>query len=252
VTCSLPPIDLEGRTIIVTGASSGLGESFARSLSAAGADLVLAARRAERIERLAAELGALAVACDVTDAADREQLLAAALERSGRIDGLVNNAGINHVAPALKLPVDDFRRVLEVDLVAPFALAQAAAVAMRAGDGGSIVNVSSVQALRSFRHIPDAAYVAAKAGLSALTRELAMQWARYGIRVNALAPGGFVTEMTGSAFIEGPILETMEASVPLGRPGADGELAGALLLLLADAGSYITGQTVVVDGGWTL
>src|SRR4051794_3865707 len=183
---------MTGQVVVVTGASSGLGEQLARALAAAGALPVLAARRADRLARLQDEIpGADAVPCDVTDAGDRERLVATVLERHGRLDGLVNNAGAGATGPALRTSADAFARVLDLNLTAPFALACLAANAMRGGGGGSIVNVASVMGLRSIGEIPDAAYVASKAGIIGLTRELASQWGRYGIRVNAVAPGFF-------------------------------------------------------------
>src|SRR4051794_31785355 len=181
---------LQDRVVIVTGASSGLGEQMARALARAGAVPVLAARRADRLAALRAELPgrSLAIACDVTAAADRERLIDAATSRFGRLDGLINNAGAGATAPALKTSAETFARVIDLNLTAPFALACLAAAAMRAGGGGggAIVNVASVMGMKSIGEIPDAAYVASKAGMIGLTRELASQWGRHGIRVNAL------------------------------------------------------------------
>src|SRR5918995_1310179 len=160
---------LAGRVVVITGASSGLGVQMARAAS---------------------------VEADVASAGDRRRLIETALERHGRIDALVNNAGVSHTGPALRQTAADFARVLEVNLVAPFELSCLAATAMRRTGGGSIVNVASVMGLRSVDPFPDAAYVASKAGLLGLTRELASQWGRHGIRVNALAPGFFASEMT--------------------------------------------------------
>jgi NAD(P)-dependent dehydrogenase (short-subunit alcohol dehydrogenase family) len=169
--------ELRDQVIIVTGASSGLGEQLARALAAAGAKPVLAARRAERLAQLERELpGVHAVACDVTDAGDRERLVQSAIERHGRLDGLVNNAGMGATAPALKTSAEAFARVLDVNLTAPFALSCLAAARMRSNGGGAIVNVASVMGLRSIGQIPDAGYVASKAGIIGLTRELASQW----------------------------------------------------------------------------
>lgn len=244
---------LDGHVVIVTGASSGLGEQFARALDAAGARLVLAARRVERVRELAAGLReAIATDCDVADDDARDALVPLAVERFGRLDGLVNNAGISDVAPALRQSTEDFRRVLEVDLVAPFALARDAAAAMRMTGGGSIVNVSSICAVQAMPLTPQAAYVAAKSGLSGLTRDLAQQWARYGVRVNALAPGAFTTELTGDAYESGDYAEMLRARTPMGRPGRPGELDAALLMLLHPGSGYLTGQTIVVDGGLTI
>src|SRR5256714_7373028 len=190
---------LDGLVVLVTGASSGLGAQLARSLVAHGARPVLAARRAERLAALAAELDGPVdtVACDVTDEDERRALIDGVLERHGRIDGLVNNAGLGAAGPALRTSVETFARVLDINLVAPYALSCLAAPHMRDGGGRSIVNVASVMGLRPIGQIADAAYVASKAGLIGLTRELASQWGRYGIPLNALAPGFFASQMAG-------------------------------------------------------
>jgi NAD(P)-dependent dehydrogenase (short-subunit alcohol dehydrogenase family) len=245
---------LDGRVAIVTGASSGLGTRFARVLSAAGASVVVAARRLDRLEALAAELGdALPVRVDLAEPEGAGQLVDAALERFGRVDVLVNNAGTNEVVPALDQQPARFREILDVNLVAPFALAQRAARDMiDSGRGGSIVNVASIWSMVGVGQIPDAAYAASKGGLANLTRELAAQWARKGVRVNALAPGWFPTEMTSpSLFGDEQSERWMRGRTPMGRGGEEHELDGALLFLAADAGSFVTGQIVFVDGGWT-
>src|SRR5215213_1309469 len=244
-------LSLKGHVIIVTGASSGLGEQLARALAAAGAVPVLAARRADRLARLRGELpGVDAVACDVTDAGDRERLVATVMERHGRLDGLINNAGVGATGPALKTSVEAFGRVLDVNLTAPFALACLAATRMRANGGGSIVNVASVMGLRSIGQIPDAAYVASKAGIIGLTRELASQWGRYGIRVNAVAPGFFASEMTAELGDDPEAFPPfLLERTPLGRGGRAGELDAAVVFLLGQGGSYVTGHVLSVDGG---
>jgi NAD(P)-dependent dehydrogenase (short-subunit alcohol dehydrogenase family) len=244
---------LDGRVVVLTGASSGIGAQFARALDAAGARVVLAARRLDRLEALATAMrDAHLVRCDVAEEADRARLLEEAVGRFGRIDGLVNNAGVSNVVPALRETTDDFRRVLEVNLVAPFALARDAARLMRETGGGSIVNVASVVAVQVSSTTPQASYTASKAGLAGLTRELATQWARYAIRVNTLAPGPFTTEMTGTAFEEGDVAAYMRARIPLRRPGREGELDALLLTLLHPGTSYVTGQYLAVDGGLTI
>jgi NAD(P)-dependent dehydrogenase (short-subunit alcohol dehydrogenase family) len=248
-----PPPPLDGRVVIVTGASAGLGAGMARAISAAGALVVLAARRAERLQALVAELGrADAVACDVTRDDDRVRLVRETAERHGRLDGLVNNAGVSYPGPASRESVEVFRAQLEVNLVAPFHLAQLAAAAMRATpDGGrSIVNVASVLGVRSAGDMPEAGYVASKAGVIGLTRELASQWGRHGVRVNAIAPGFFPSEMTeGLAGPDGAAPEWLARDTPLGRLGRPHELDGAVVFLLGDASSYVTGQALLVDGG---
>src|SRR5215208_8005258 len=243
--------DLRGQVIIVTGASSGLGEQVGRALAAAGATPVLAARRVERLARLESELpGVDAVACDVTDAGERERLVETVIERHGHLDGLVNNAGVGATAPALKTSPEAFARVLAVNLTAPFALSCLAAQRMRANGGGSIVNVASVMGLRSIGQIPDAAYVASKAGLVGLTRELASQWGRYGIRVNAVAPGFFASEMTAELGDDPTAFPPfLLEHTPLGRGGRAGELDDAILFLLGPGSSFVTGHVLSVDGG---
>jgi len=242
---------LDGKVVVVTGASSGLGAQLARTLAARGALPVLAARRAERLEALREELGnADTVACDVGDEADRERLVATVIERHGRIDALVNNAGIGATAPALRTPADVFADVLGLNLVAPYALARLAAGHMREAGGGAIVNVASVMGLRTIGEIPDAAYVASKAGLIGLTRELASQWARYGIRVNAVAPGFFASEMTADLGADADgFPDWLTAQIPLARGGRSGELDEAICFLLGAGSSYVTGHVLSVDGG---
>jgi NAD(P)-dependent dehydrogenase (short-subunit alcohol dehydrogenase family) len=242
---------LAGRVVLITGASSGLGVQMARAASRVGAHVVLAARRRERLEAVAREIPrAHAVEADVANGDDRRRLIETALEKHGRIDALVNNAGISHTGPALRQTAADFARVIDVNLVAPFELSCLAATAMRRSGGGSIVNVASVMALRSVEPFPDAAYVASKAGLLGLTRELASQWGRHDVRVNALAPGFFASEMTQD-FLEtpggGP--DWLLARTPLKRTGKAGELDQALLFLLGPGSAFVTGQVLVVDGG---
>jgi NAD(P)-dependent dehydrogenase (short-subunit alcohol dehydrogenase family) len=245
---------MAGRVVIVTGASSGLGEQVARALATSGATAVLAARREDRLASLREQLpGAETVTCDVTDAADRERLVGTVMERHGRIDGLVNNAGAGATGPALKSSTEAFARVLDLNLTAPFALSCLAAARMRATGGGSIVNVASVMGLRSIGEIPDAAYVASKAGVIGLTRELASQWGRHGIRVNAVAPGFFASEMTAELGDDPEAFpEFLLARTPLRRGGRVGELDEAVLFLLGAGSSFVTGHVLSVDGGMSV
>jgi NAD(P)-dependent dehydrogenase (short-subunit alcohol dehydrogenase family) len=244
---------LDGKVAIVTGASAGLGARFAQVLDAAGAKVVLVARRMERLEALAEELDdALPVQCDLQEADQRDRVVEEALEKYGRVDVLVNNAGMVDAEPAIDEPIERFEQVISVNLVAPFALAQRAAKAMLDSErGGAIVNVASILGLRGVGQIPQAGYAASKGGIVNLTRELSAQWARKGIRVNAIAPGWFESEMTSDMFSEESGHKWVARRAPMGRHGKEGELDGALLYLASDASSYVTGHILAVDGGWT-
>lgn len=244
---------LDGKSIILTGASSGLGHRFATLLSAAGADVVVAARRADRLAELTENNERMvAVACDVTAPQAAQQMVEAALDSFGRIDGVVNNAGISRVLAAVDDDVDEFRRELEINLVAPYELARAAGRWMiDNGQPGSVINIGSVLGNGGGGRLKAPGYAAAKGGVHNLTRELASQWARKGVRVNAIAPGWFETEMNADMFGTDGGMSYIVGNTPMGRPGVEGELDGALLFLASDASTYVTGQVLFVDGGWT-
>jgi len=243
---------LDGRVAIVTGASSGLGGRFARVLVAAGARVVGAARRADRLERLASEVEGLEpCVCDVRADDDLERLVSFTLERFGQVDVLVNNAGVGGAHPAEDEPAEHFRRVIDVNLNAVFLLSRIAARAMLERGSGSIVNIASMYGLVAAAPVAQASYCASKGGVVNLTRELGGQWARRGVRVNALAPGFFPSEMASEMIEDERSARFLRRNTPIGRPGLPHELDGALLFLASDASSYMTGQTLVVDGGWT-
>ena len=246
------PFDVRGRVALVTGASSGLGDNFARVLSKGGATVAVAARRADRLAALVADLEraggkALAVSMDVSDPASVEAGLAAVVKAVGAPDIVVNNAGIAQTKPALQITESDWRDVMNTNLDGAWRVAQGSAKAMvAAGKGGSIINIASVLGLRVASNL--LAYAAAKAALIQVTEALALEWARYGIRVNAIAPGYIETEIN-RGFFRTEAGQAMVKRVPQRRIGTPSDLDGALLLLASDASGYMTGSTVVVDGG---
>ena len=244
---------LDGKVAVVTGASSGLGIAFSQALAQAGADLVLGARRVDRLPETGALVEAenrnyVALKTDVTKPENCTALIALAIERFGRVDILVNNAGVGTAVPATSETPEQFRNVIDVNLMGSYWMAQAFARAAK--NGGAIVNISSILGMRP-GGLPQAAYASSKAGVIGLTRDLAAQWtARKGIRVNALAPGFFPSEMTDElpdATIE--MVRTLTAAQRIGRPE---ELASTLIWLVSDASSYVSGVTVPVDGGFVM
>ena len=242
---------LDGRTAIVTGASSGLGVAFAKALAEAGADVALGARRVERLADTAKMVEAtgrraITVQTDVSDPEDCERLVARTVEAFGKVDVLVNNAGIGTSYPATRETPEQFREVIDVNLNGSYWMAQACGRVMP--PGSSIVNIGSVLGSTT-AGLPQAAYGSSKAALIGLTRDLAQQWTgRKGIRVNCIAPGFFKSEMTDqyrAGYLEGQL-----GRVPVGRPGDPEEVSATLVFLASDAASYITGVTLPVDGGF--
>jgi NAD(P)-dependent dehydrogenase (short-subunit alcohol dehydrogenase family) len=247
--------DLSGKVALVTGGSRGLGEEIAQGLAEAGASLMLVARGEPGLTAAANRLRESGSRCEATvcDAADPATVHAAVertVELFGSIDILVNNAGTAWGAPAQDMPLEKWHAVLGTNLTGPFLFCQAAARHMLARRSGAILNVASLAGLRAMpANLPAAGYVASKGALIALTRQLAAEWGPYGIRVNAIAPGFFPSRMTEKALRQWQ--SEIERGIPLGRIGRPGELKGAAVFLLSEAASYITGQTLAIDGGTT-
>ncbi|MEJ2603152.1 MAG: SDR family NAD(P)-dependent oxidoreductase [Gammaproteobacteria bacterium] len=244
--------DLSGHRALVTGAGSGLGKQFAKTLASAGAEVVLAARRREKLEETAKEIDsaggtAACIDLDVTSAASIHDCFRQAEEEMGLIDIVVNNAGISRDSFALELREADWDAVVDTNLKGVFLVAQTAARRLVAADKpGSIINIASILGSRVSKMLVP--YNAAKAGVKHMTQSLALEWARYGIRVNSISPGFFRTEINEHAMDAG-YEERLTSIVPMKRIGQVGELSGALLLLASDAGSFMTGSDIVVDGG---
>ncbi|MGB2721729.1 MAG: SDR family oxidoreductase [Rhodococcus sp. (in: high G+C Gram-positive bacteria)] len=244
---------LDGRVVIVTGASSGLGVAFAKAAAEAGADVVLAARRVDKLAQTAELIDSvggrsITVATDVVDPDQCTAMVEAAMTEFGKVDILINNAGVGTAYPATRETPEQFRSVIDTNLNGSYWAAQACGRVM--APGSSIVNISSILGLTT-AGLPQAAYSASKAAIIGLTRDLAQQWgARKGIRVNAIAPGFFQSEMTDS--YQPGYLDSMAPRMILGRKGDPEELAATAIWLASDAGGYVTGQTIAVDGGITI
>lgn len=246
--------DLKGRVALVTGGSRGLGREMAQGLAEAGASIMVVARREQWLTPAVAELNAAGfhcegMLCDVTNPEQVDAVVARTLEVLGGIDILVNNAGVTWGAPAEEMPLDKWQMVLDVNLTGAFLFSQRAGRVMLARSGGSIINIASVAGLRGMSAFSPSTvgYVASKGGLIAMTRELAARWGGRGVRANAIAPGFFPSRMTERLLEH--IQDRVEQHTPLGRIGREGELKGVAVFLASAASAFITGQTIVVDGG---
>jgi len=249
--------DIKGNVAIVTGASSGLGVIFAETLAEAGANLALCARRIEKVEELAKRLEkdygikTLSMKVDVNDENLVREFVEATYKKFGRIDILVNNAGIADVAPSLQVAKENFVNVINTNLVSVFIVAREVAKYMEKAKYGKIINIASIYG-QNGDIFPVASYYASKGGVINLTRALAVEWADKGIYVNAIAPGFFPSEMTKGIFEDEEAMKHIITKTPLKRTGSAEDLKGVLLLLASHASDYITGQTIFVDGGWTI
>jgi NAD(P)-dependent dehydrogenase (short-subunit alcohol dehydrogenase family) len=246
--------DLGGKTAIVTGGGKGIGRQMAEGLAEAGANLVLCARKAERCEQAASELEALGVraiglGCDVRDPEQVQAVVTTAVDELGGVDVLVNNAGTVWGASPEEMPLEGWQKVIDVNLTGVFLFAQAAGRVMIEKGGGAIVNIASVAGLQGGppEIMNTVVYNASKGGVIAFTRDLACKWAQHGIRVNAIAPGWFPSDMSG--YVLERHEETVKQHIPLGRFGGPQDLKGAVVFLASDASAYVTGHTLVVDGG---
>jgi gluconate 5-dehydrogenase len=248
--------DLTGKTAIVTGGSRGIGKEMAEGLAEAGANLMLCARRQEWLDETVAEFtdrgfNVAGKVCDVSKAEEVQAIVEATVEKFGTLDILVNNAGISWGAMPEDMPLEQWQKVLDVNLTGCFLMAQAVGREMLKKNSGSIINIASIAGMTSSANGPFyAGYVASKAGLIGLTRELAASWGRRGIRVNAIAPGFFHSRLADA------VIDIYERSIQennvIPRVGNEGELKGTVVFLASDASSYITGQTIAVDGGMTV
>lgn len=244
---------LDGQVAVITGASSGIGRRLARVLHAAGAHVVVSARREKRLKELCNELGERSeyVLCDLLSESEMDALIEGVIARNGKIDLLVNNAGLLDVGPTEDEELSQFTDVISTNLIASFYLSKLAARSMLERGSGSIINIGSILGAVAGTPFNCAGYTASKGGVINLTRELGVQWAPRGVRVNAIAPGYFPTEMNEAAFYDESAVGYINGNTPVGRAGEEHELDAALLFLAGPGSSYVAGQTIFVDGGWT-
>lgn len=249
-------MSLKGKVAVVTGASSGLGVAFAESLAEAGANVELAARRLDRLKEVARNLEVHGVKarpfqCDVSKEEEVKAMVDDVVDNFGRLDIIVNNAGVASMSPATEMSLDDWNRVVSVNLTGVFLCARTAARQMIKQGGGKIINIASIYGAVG-DVFPASPYYATKGAVINLTRDLAVEWAPFKVNVNAIAPGFFPSEMTEAIFREPRYLEYITKLTPLGRTGHPEDLKGALVYLASHASDYVTGQTIFVDGGWTI
>jgi NAD(P)-dependent dehydrogenase (short-subunit alcohol dehydrogenase family) len=248
--------DIRGQTAVVTGASSGLGATFARTLAERGVNLVIAARRYEKLVKVAEELSGkydvkvIPVKTDVSQEKQVINMVKTALEKLGSLEIIVNNAGIASISPSIDMSLEEWKKVIDVNLTGVFSCARTAAREMIKKKYGKIVNIASIYgAVGDIFHA--APYYASKGAVINLTRALAIEWAPYKVNVNSIAPGFFPSEMTAGIFQDKEAMKHILSRTPLGRTGEPLDLKAALIYLASPASNYVTGQTIFVDGGWT-
>lgn len=247
--------NLKGKVAVVTGSSSGLGITFAQALAEVGANIVLAARRVDKLNEVADSITKFGVKvrpiqCDVSQQSQVQSLMDETVKTFGRLDILVNNAGVAAMSPATDISVEDWNRVVSINLTGTFLCARTAAKQMMKRGGGKIVDIASIYGAVG-DVFPASPYYATKGAVINLTRDLAVEWAPFKINVNAIAPGFFPSEMTEGIFADPHYLEYINKQTPLGRTGTPDDLKGAIVFLASQASDYVTGQTIFVDGGWT-
>ncbi|AAD35526.1 short-chain dehydrogenase [Thermotoga maritima MSB8] len=248
--------DLRGRVALVTGGSRGLGFGIAQGLAEAGCSVVVASRNLEEASEAAQKLTekygveTMAFRCDVSNYEEVKKLLEAVKEKFGKLDTVVNAAGINRRHPAEEFPLDEFRQVIEVNLFGTYYVCREAFSLLRESDNPSIINIGSLT-VEEVTMPNISAYAASKGGVASLTKALAKEWGRYGIRVNVIAPGWYRTKMTEAVFSDPEKLDYMLKRIPLGRTGVPEDLKGVAVFLASEEAKYVTGQIIFVDGGWT-
>jgi len=249
-------LSIKGKVAVITGASSGLGVTFAEALAEGGANLILAARRIEKLNEVAVQMRKLGVKampfqCDVSKQEEVQALVNTTIKNFGKLDIIVNNAGVAAMGPSTEMPVEEWNRVVSVNLTGVFLCARTAAKQMIKQGSGKVINIASIYGAVG-DVFPAAPYYATKGAVINLTRDLAVEWAPFKVNVNAIAPGFFPSEMTEGIFRESRYTEYITKQTPLGRIGKPDDLKGAVLFLASPASDFVTGQTIFVDGGWTI